>query len=211
MHADLVHELRRHGVQESTIGVLGIYKFDSVKKFQCFGTTEDGVRTSCELLGLKATAIEELSEIASITAAWNALKAYQAVEDKTRADNKMMGLPNKLRPAEYAAVRQAYERTQGGKVEEVRLPGAPIIEWLEKEVEEGEYSAPRLNDLPSRKEVMEAAANVGKQDSLGLAVTITATGNRINMPSRVKVPMPSNPEELRDRIGLLAAGIEFFK
>lgn len=112
MHADLVHELRRHGVEESTIGVLRIYKFDSVKKFQCFGTTEDGVRTSCELLGLKATAIEELSEIASITAAWNALKAYQAVEDKTRADNKMMGLPNKLRPAEYAAVRQAYERTQ---------------------------------------------------------------------------------------------------
>lgn len=105
MHADLVHELRRHGVQESTIGVLGIYKFDSVKKFQCFGTTEDGVRTSCELLGLKATAIEELSEIANITAAWNALKAYQAVEDKTRADSKMMGLPNKLRPAEYAAVR----------------------------------------------------------------------------------------------------------
>ena len=88
--------------------------------------------------------------------------------------------------------------------------GTPIIEWLEKEVEEGAYSAPRLNELPSRKEVMEAAANIGKQDTLG-EVTITATGNRINMPSRVKVPMPRNPEELRERLGLLAAGIEFFK
>ena len=58
---------------------------------------------------------------------------------------------------------------------------------------------------------MEAAANGGKNDALGLAVTITATGNRISMPSRVKVPMPANPEEIRERIGLLAAGIDFFK
>ena len=42
------------------------------------------------------------------------------------------------------AVRQAYEKVQGGKVEEVRLPGAPIVEWLEKEMEEGEFSAPRM-------------------------------------------------------------------
>ena len=211
MQADLLQELRRHGVGENTIGVLGHFKFDSIKKFQCFGTSEDNVRESCGLLGLKATAIEELSEIASITATWNALKAYQAVEDKTRADNKMLGLPNKLRPSEYATVRQQYERSLGGKVEDVRLPGAPIIEWLEKEVEEGEFVAPRLSELPSRKEVMEAAANIGKQDTLGLAVTITATGNRISVPSRVKVPMPANPEELRERIGLLAAGVEFFK
>lgn len=169
------------------------------------------MRASCGLPGLKTDALEELSEIAIITAAWNALKAYQAVEDKTRADNKMLGLPSKIRPAEYAAARQAYERTQSGRVEEVRLLGAPIIAWLEKEAGEGEYSALRLNEVPSREEVMEAAAKIGKQDTLGLAVTITATGNRINMPSRVKVPMPTNPEELRERIGFLAAGLQFFK
>jgi len=44
-----------------------------------------------------------------------------------------------------------------------------------------------------------------------LAVTITATGNRLTMPKRLKVPMPANPEEFRERIDLLAAGVEFFK
>ena len=173
--------------------------------------TEEGVRENCSLLGFKANDLSELSEIASITAAWSALKTFQAAEDKTRAENKMLGLPNKMKPAEYASVRQAYERSQGGRLEDVRLPGAPIIEWLEREVEEGEFAAPRLSELPSRKEVLEASAGVGKQDTLGLAVTITSSGSRVNMPTKVKLAMPTNPEELRERIGLLAAGVEFFK
>ena len=37
MNVDLVQELRRQGVKEKTIGVLGIYEFTTVKKFQCFG------------------------------------------------------------------------------------------------------------------------------------------------------------------------------
>ena len=58
---------------------------------------------------------------------------------------------------------------------------------------------------------MGAAANVGKQDTLGLAVTITASGNRINMPTKIKIPTPLDPEAMQQRIGLPAAGIDFFK
>ena len=169
LEPELLAELRRQGTSDLASSVLGAAGFTTVRKFQCFGTSEDGVRTSCALMGLKPESIEELSEIASLCATWMALKAYQSAEDKTRADNKMLGLPNHLRSSEYTAVRQAYERSLGGgeKVADSRLPGAAIIEWLERETEEGEYTAPRLSDIPSRKEMMEAAEGTSKMRYTG--------------------------------------------
>jgi hypothetical protein len=176
-----------------------------------FGRSEEGVEKTCERMGLSADdgpGIESFAQIAGIQAAWSAVKIYQAAQDKAHAENKIMGVPSSMKVSEYTSMRMSFEKAHG-KVPDKRLPGVTLLERLEAETEDGEFTAPHLNEIPSKEEV--ADANKNKTDSLGLAVTFTSTGAKLMQPLRVKLSMPTNTEQLRDRIRLLASAMEFLK
>ena len=64
---------------------------------------------------------------------------------------------------------------------------------MDLDLEEGEFRALRLTELPSKKEISDA--NSEKQDAQGVAITLTASGARIYQSAKIKVPPPRDPEE----------------
>ena len=84
-----------------------------------------------------------------------------------------------------------------------QLPGSTIVEQLEREIEEGEFTSFRLEELPSKEEVTEA--NETKRDQLGVPVTMTLTGAMLRRQVRVKVEPPALSEAFRKRIDILWA------
>jgi hypothetical protein len=181
--------------------------------FQMFGRSEEGVEKTCKMMGLNAEdgpGIESFAQIAGIQAAWSAVRIYQAAEDKTHAENKLMGIPNAMKGTEYTSLKRSFEKANDSKkVANSKLPGVTILERLEGEIEVNEFTAPFLNELPSKEEVEEASKN--KNDSLGLAVHFTSSGAKLTQPVRVKLQLPSSTEQFRHRIELLSTAFEFMK
>jgi hypothetical protein len=175
-----------------------------------FGSTLEGVEKACGYIGLKAEedGLDSFEQIASIQAAWQSAKVFQTADDSARAEKKIMGLSSTMKVSEYSSLRVSYERLHG-QVPDTRLPGTTLLERMEAEAEEGEITAPRLNEIPSRQEVIEAGRN--KNDSIGIAVTFTSSGAKLLQPVRVKLSMPETTELFRDRIRLLGAAVEFMK
>ena len=66
-----------------------------------------------------------------------------------------------------------------------------------------------MNEILSKEQV--EAASESKVDASGLAITVTGTGARLNVPHRVKLPMPTDTEQFLYRIDLLYKAIEFMK
>jgi hypothetical protein len=143
-----------------------------------FGTSVEGVEKACGYLRLGASTdgMDAFEQIASIQAAWSASKVFQTADDTARAEKKIMGLSSTMKVSEYTSLRVSYERLHG-QMPDSRLPGTTLLERIEAEAEDGEITAPRLNEIPSRQEVTEAARN--KNDSIGLAVTFTSTGAKL--------------------------------
>ena len=77
------------------------------------------------------------------------------------------------------------------------------------DLEEGEFKAPRLNELPSKKEVAKAAA--GRVDSVSYTLNWAASGVKITQLVRVKIILSTDPENFRKRNRLLVATIEIIK
>ena len=113
-----------------------------------------------------------------------------------------------LKPAEDTTLQQQF-KVAHGKLPPSELPGQIIIEQLDREIEEGEFTSFRLQELQSKEEVIEA--NKSKNDNLGVPVTMTSSGTVIRQQVRVKVKLPSTPEDFRRRFDLLWAGIELAK
>ena len=147
-----------------------------------FGDDLAGVTEACEIFGMKKSdRVEAFTQIASMKAALSAVKNAQTVEEQHRAEKKVVGLPNTMKPAEYSSTRQAYEKSHGKTVDS-RLPGVTIIETMEADLESAEFTTPQLNVMPSREEVL--AASKGRSDAVGLSVTFSSTERSYSNPSK---------------------------
>jgi hypothetical protein len=209
MDPDLLMQLRRHGVNDEWIAALAATTFTTIRKFQMFAESEAGVRESCEVFGYTTTdGLIAFAQVASLKAAWAASRALQVVEEKHRAENAVLGVPNSLKAADYTSTKTAFEKVNGPKEDEL-LPGVTIIEMMEADLEGGEFNTPQLNEIPSKAEVTSASKN--KSDSLGVSISLTSTGAKLSQPVKVKLDMPRTTEEFRYRIDLLFSAIEFIK
>ena len=63
---------------------------------------------------------------------------------------KILGIDSTLMPGEYTTIRQQFEIAHG-KQEPGELPGASIIEKLDREIEEGEFTLWRLEERVSKR------------------------------------------------------------
>ena len=119
-----------------------------------------------------------------------------------------MGIKPTLRPGEYTTYKQQYEIAHGVKTAD-ELPGASILEKLDKEIEDGEFKPFKLEEIVSKQEVEDAYD--AKVEEQGIPTTTTLTGVLIRQQVKVKVGRPTNPEEFRKRFEILNAGIELSK
>ena len=83
------------------------------------------------------------------------------------------------------------EKAQYANVTDKELPGTTVLEFLDKGLEEVEPNVFRLNDAPTKAEVMSATKK--RDDTHRVSVQLTANGARITQPIKVQVQMPEQP------------------
>ena len=187
---------------------LAKYSFRSIAKFQTFAFSSDKVTEICKSSGLGEQTQPNMGIISSIILAWQTCKAKTEATTRRDADKKNLGIDSVLKPGEYTTIKKQYENAHGVKSIS-DLPGASTIKKLDREIEDGEFTAWRLEELVSKKEVDEAIK--AKNDDQGIPATVTMSGMMIRQQVRVKVGLPKDPEGFRKRIAILNAGIELSK
>ena len=155
LDADLKLAMDQGGVSQHCQALFGEAGFTSTKLFRSFGTSADGVTKSAALMGLK---------VAKLQAVWSTACAIQSAEDVDKAEKKVLGITRQLRSTDYNNLKVQYQKKHGKKKDD-ELPGAPILEKLELDLEEGEFRAPKLTEIPSKEEV--AKANTDKTEAQG--------------------------------------------
>ena len=210
MNPDLLLQLQRSGVTARTIAALAKNRFTTVAKYQMMGNDPDKVEKVAKVMGLDdEDNIDMISDITGLKTAWAACRQFQQAEDQQRAETKVLGLITPMKKSEYTNMRLAFEKAHSVQ-EEKRLPGQSILDAIEAGLEEGEHRPPRLVELPSLHETK--AATQGRTDTLGFTMSLNMSGAiKVNQPVKVKLNMPSDGCEFRDRIRLLWAAYEFMK
>ncbi len=89
---------------------------------------------------------------ASVVLAWQNCSLLQKAITANNAEKKILGMNTLLKPAEYTTLQQQFKAAHG-KLVASELPGQTIIEQLDREIEEGEFTPFRLEELPSKEEV----------------------------------------------------------
>ena len=187
---------------------LAMCSYTSIAKFQTFASSEDSAKETCKALGLMKVSLPTIAMISAVILAWQTCKTRHESATKHDAEKKNLGLEPTLRPGEYITYKQQYEIAHGAKTAD-ELPGASILEKLDKEIEDGEFKPFRLEEIVSKKEVDDAYE--AKVEEQGIPTTTSLTGVLIRQQVKVKVGRPTNPEEFRKRFEILNAGIELSK
>ena len=182
--------------------------YRSVAKLRTFASSSDKVSDICKSLGLGEGSLAHMGIISSVILAWENCKTKSEAMDKHNAERKILGIDSTLMPGEYTTIRQQFEIAHG-RQEPCELPGASIIEKLDREIEDGEFTPWRLEELVSKEEVDAEVKK--KNNDLGIPVTVALSGTMIRQQVRVKVGLPSDAEGFRRRINILNAGIELAK
>ena len=94
---------------------------------------------------------------------------------------KVLGINSTIKPQEYTSLQLKF-KTAHGKRTPAEIPGASIIEQLDREIEEGEFTPVRMEEFPSKEEV--TAANKDKIDNLGIPMAMTASGHYVKQQVR---------------------------
>ena len=193
MDADLRIQFDQIGVSRHFMAVIAEAGFTSTRMFASFSQTTEGVKASVLLAGLEVdTNLAALAQLGKIQTIWNTAKSVTTAEDNDKAEKKVLGISRQLKPTDYTVLKQQFEK-KAGKQKDEMLPGLTILERMDMDLEEGEFRALRLSELPSKKEISDA--NSEKQDAQGVAITLTASGARIFQSAKIKVPPPRDPEE----------------
>jgi hypothetical protein len=193
MDADLRIPFDQIGVSRHFMAVIAEAGFTSTRMFASFAQSTDGVKDSVVLAGLDVdTNLAALGQLGKIQTIWNTAKSVTVAEDNDKAEKKVLGISRQLKPTDYMVLKQQFEK-KAGKQKDEALPGMTILERMDMDLEEGEFRALRLSELPSKKEINDT--NTDKQDAQGVAITLTASGARIFQSAKIKVPPPRDPED----------------
>ena len=193
MDADLRIQFDQIGVSRHFMAVIAEAGFTSTRMFASFSQNTEGVKASVLLAGLDVdTNLAALAQLGKIQTIWNTAKSVTVAEDNDKAERKVLGISRQLKPTDYTVLKLQFEKKAGKQNDEL-IPGLTILEKMELDMEEGEFRALRLTELPSKKEISDT--NAEKQDVQGVAMTLTASGARIYQSAKIKVPPPRDPEE----------------
>ena len=212
----LRHQMLTEGVSKHCAAVLAEAGFTSSRTFRCFASSMDHLALRVKVMGLEPEKdLVSMAQTAKLQVVWANCHAYEVAEEQDRAEKKVLGIPRASKPRDYTVIRQQYEKKvcpNGPKKKKRELPGNTILDRMDHEIENGEFKAPRLTEIPSLEEVEDAEEE--RTDAHGITAfpVVTAKGVvRMSQSIKVKIPPISDPEEFRTRMDLLATAVEFEK
>ena len=130
--------------------------------------------------------------ISKVVVVWETAKVRSEKAAEAEAECEVRQEPKPVRNNDYTRMKEAYE-TKYWKLGNDHLPAKSYLEKISEVVEKAEYRAEPLTEVANKEE-----------DDVDMLRAIWDTSGAIKaVRSYPKVPMPRDPEELRQRITLL--------
>ena len=131
---------------------------------------------------------------AAVLEAWEAAADRAAAERKEEAVARATRLPRSVTSNEHLAMRRAFELRWHALEDEVAASDTYVEGRLEQ-IEDGEFRAETLSQVTAKSQ----------QDDGHLSAHVELSGVLRVRKGSFEIPMPRNGEELRSRLGTLAA------
>jgi len=145
-----------------------------------------------------AAGIQGRVETAKLVEAWDVARQRSATTRKLEAEAKVAGTSRELLKGVHLALRRAHVKAHG-EMDDRRCPGRSYIEARLEQLDDGELEAEPLTKVTTVA-LEQTSTETGAESSFGVrrdGVVHVVKGQR-------KAPMPSNPEQLRDTIKVMA-------
>ena len=154
MDPDLRVQMTQGGVPNHCIAVLAEAGFTTSKMFRCFSPSLELLPTRATNMGIDPEKdLESMALVAKLQVVWATTTAYQVAKETDDAEKRVLGMTREMKPADYTVLRLQYEQLVKSKKKKQDLPGKTILENMNQELEDGEFRAPRLIEIPSQAEV----------------------------------------------------------
>ena len=136
--------------------------------------------------------------MSKVVVVWETAKIRAEKSAEAEAECEVRQEPKPVRGSDYARMKEAYE-IKYWKLEKNHLPAKRYVERISEVVEKADYRAEPLTEVANKKE-----------DDVDVLRAIWDTSGAIKaVRSYPKVPMPRDPEELRQRVTLLGTAWAF--
>jgi len=182
---------------QANLAALGIVKMGIFAKIEA--TEVDFRKWLSDDFGFDPQAgVQNRVETAKLVEAWDTARQRAATSRKLEAEAKVNGTARELLKGVHLALRRALVKSQG-EVDDRRCPGRSYIEARLEQLDDGELEAEPLTKVTTVA-LEQTSTETGNEASFGVrrdGVVHVVKGQR-------KAPMPSNPEQLRDTIKVMA-------
>ena len=204
MHPDLRFIFEENSLAPLSQAHLGELCKD-VPRFKNFFEDRADLKQSLKTdFGVDAAAggLADRTEIAAIIAAWEAAGEWKKTQDKNAAEDAALGRPPVIKMKDFNSAKKSLELIYG-KQEEEYVPAPALVELKEHEMNELDFSADTLDEVPS---ILECKGD------MDLEPVLSKQGQmKFRKVQKLKNAPPKDPESLRHRLTLLGNTFSLLK
>jgi hypothetical protein len=199
---DLHYLLEDKGVDDELMEIMKKAGITTIARLSLLEDTRAGVRKALEGEPFNLDPKVGLNRIRQVCFldAWETASTTTAEDRRQQAEAKATRLPRVLPRANHVALRRAAEAIYGELHDRI-APGAPYIESLLEQVEEGTLEAFPLSQVLCVEDGEESKTNA----------VIDASGVVRIKKGKLDVPLPTDTEGLRKRLRTWGMGFTFAK
>jgi hypothetical protein len=191
--SDLLHLLSQAKVADDIQSKLFEAGVDCVKGFAALVADEKELRKLLkDEFGLDDTGgLAQRVKISKVVIAWDSARSRTARMNEMDGEAETRGEPKKVPQPEYQGMVDAYEKKHW-EIEDKHTPGKGFMERRLEMVEKSSFTAEPLSEVLNKEEEVCDTARAA----------FDSKGNLVAMKVGNRVPLPTNPEQLRKRVAL---------
>ena len=197
---DLAGLLQCKEVALKVQAMLAAKKVKTVSRLAALADDRKGLREFCvKTLALDPDTAGNDVETAAVVDAWESARVRVEARNKAEAEAVIGGLPKVVPRTEVAQLRERFEAAFYALPDKV-MPATATLEQHFDMIDHGEYQYLSLKEYASKEDAAQE----------DVAATIDRSTGTIKVKKgHVQVPLPSNAEELRSRLRLVAHSFVF--
>lgn len=173
---------------------LALAHIKSVSRMSAVADDRAGIRQFCER-ALQLRAVEDMVDVASVVDAWESCQTRMSIKHKAEAEASVTDVPRAVNKVEVHDLIAKYEGVHGYKLEDKTTPASATLELVFDQVEQGEMKNMSLVQFVSREDSEGEIFGVNVEKGTGTLTLKKGYG---------ECPKPKTPEELRQRMQVLA-------
>ena len=194
-NSDLKFLLEREGVDADMMSMIFECGIETIKHFAYMVKDTDELRQVVKddfKVDIAEGGLAARVRLSKLSSAWSTAKVRASKLAEAEADSETRCEPKALPTTELAGMREAFER-RWWKLEDTKVPGKTYLEKCLERVEKGDLKAEPLSEV----------LNLDEDNSDLLQTVFAKDGTLRAVKTSNSVPLPSGPEQLREKITLL--------